>query len=80
MVEQSSVNQATTQATSTGANAMTSAAGIVLVWLLSLWKIDVPAQVALAIVTLIAPFVHYGYVWLTMPAVTAIPPPSSAAR
>jgi hypothetical protein len=64
--EQSPVNQSTTQATGASASGMTGAAAVVLIWLLSLWKIEVPPAVAVAITALAGPFVHYAFVRITM--------------
>jgi len=62
----SPVNQSTTQSTSASATGITGAAAVVLIWILTMFKISVPSDVAVAISALIAPIVHYVLVRMTM--------------
>lgn len=49
----------TTQATAGAVGGATSAAAVVLIWALGLLKLPVPPEVAVSIVALVTPVVHY---------------------
>jgi len=54
-----------TQSSAAAAGGMTGAAMVVMTWALSLIHVTVPAEVALAAMTLVAPLVHVAALFLT---------------
>jgi uncharacterized membrane-anchored protein len=70
----SPVNQSTSQSTSASASGIAGAAGVVLIWILvAFFKVSVPSDVAVAIVALLTPIIHYIIVRLTMTITTPTP-------
>lgn len=66
--------------TTTGAAAgSTAGGGIVLVWLLSQFHIDMPSEVALALVAMASPLVHFVAMKIGAEPVAPVPPAAPAA-
>jgi len=59
------------QATAAGAGGVAGALGIITVWILSLFHLPVPPEVALAFSVVLTPLVHWAALRMGMPAMSS---------
>ena len=72
----SDVTMKPTLSTSAASGGVTGALGIILIWGLSLVKVDVPSDVAMAFFVVLAPLVHYAAVRIGAEPTTPASAPS----
>lgn len=54
----------TSQATAAASGGVVGAIVTILIWVLSLWHVDVPAEIAAAMMVILTPCLHMFAVWI----------------